>query len=71
MGLFDLVIYRFSSENKDEFNQYAFLSFGAGNRACIGKRLAMLELKVAIAKTLRMVKFEKGADTPRMVSFST
>lgn len=40
----------------------AFLSFGYGPRLCIGMRLALLEIKIAMVHVLRAVKFIKTDD---------
>lgn len=39
------------------------LSFGIGPRECIGKRLALLELKVALSKLIRRFKFSVCSET--------
>ncbi|XP_061177067.1 cytochrome P450 3A24-like [Saccostrea echinata] len=44
---------RFSAENKAKMNPYQFMPFGYGPRICIGKRLALTEIKVAMTKVLR------------------
>ena len=59
---------RFSPERKTEIQQHAFLAFGSGNRSCIAKRLALLELRVAVVKLLMAFRFEKTAETPAHVS---
>ncbi|PVD38389.1 hypothetical protein C0Q70_01003 [Pomacea canaliculata] len=53
---------RFSEENKGSRNPMAFLSFGYGPRLCIGMRLALLEIKIAMVHVLRAVKFIKTDD---------
>ncbi|PVD38391.1 hypothetical protein C0Q70_01005 [Pomacea canaliculata] len=53
---------RFSEENKGSRNPIAFLPFGFGPRVCIGMRLAILEVKIAMVHVLRRVKFIKTDD---------
>ncbi|PVD38378.1 hypothetical protein C0Q70_00992 [Pomacea canaliculata] len=55
---------RFSNEAKDEMNPLSFLAFGFGPRLCIGKRLALLEIKIAMVHVLRKIKFVKTQDLP-------
>ncbi|KAJ3063780.1 hypothetical protein HK102_008386, partial [Quaeritorhiza haematococci] len=44
---------RFSPERKDEIVPGSFLPFGDGQMACIGQKMAMVELKAAIFTLLR------------------
>ncbi|KAH9524869.1 Cytochrome P450 3A7 [Bulinus truncatus] len=44
---------RFNPENKTARHPYAHLPFGYGPRSCIGMRLALLELKIAMAAILQ------------------
>ncbi|XP_059167010.1 cytochrome P450 3A16-like isoform X2 [Physella acuta] len=44
---------RFTQENKDARHPYAHMPFGQGPRNCVGQRLALLVLKVAIATVVQ------------------
>jgi cytochrome P450 len=44
---------RFELENMSNTNPFAFMSFGAGPRNCIGQKFAMLEMKSTLSKVLR------------------
>ncbi|XP_012936526.1 cytochrome P450 3A56 [Aplysia californica] len=48
---------RFSAENKANHDPVAFLAFGFGPRQCVGKRLALMEVKVALCHILSRMKF--------------
>lgn len=39
---------RFSEEEQRKRQKFTFLTFGDGNRACLGMRFAMLQIKVAL-----------------------
>lgn len=54
---------RFLPENKHRINQYAFVPFGQGPRACIGVRFAYESLKLLFLYLLRSFDVECRADT--------
>ncbi|CAF3448426.1 unnamed protein product [Rotaria socialis] len=54
---------RFSPAEKAKRHPMTFLPFDDGPRNCIGMRFALLEAKIAIAKALRVVEFEKCEKT--------
>ncbi|XP_071332500.1 cytochrome P450 3A27-like [Trachinotus anak] len=54
---------RFSKENKDNIDPYAFLPFGAGPRNCIGMRFALLMMKLALVEILQNFSFVTCKET--------
>lgn len=54
---------RFLPENKHQINQYAFVPFGLGPRACIGIRFAYESLKLLFINLLRNFNVESRLDT--------
>ncbi|XP_021957657.1 cytochrome P450 9e2 [Folsomia candida] len=54
---------RFSQENKEKINTYAFLPFGQGPRNCIGMRFALTEVKLAIAQLVHNFDIEPSKRT--------
>ncbi|XP_037578834.2 cytochrome P450 3A24 [Dermacentor silvarum] len=51
---------RFAPENEDQLIKMALMSFGVGPRNCVGKSMAMLKLKLAMAKLLLKYRLELG-----------
>lgn len=47
----------------EKSNPLSFLAFGYGPRICIGMRLALVEMKIALVHVLRRVKFERMPNT--------
>ncbi|NXL77316.1 CP3AD protein, partial [Leptocoma aspasia] len=62
---------RFSKENKESFDPYTYLPFGAGPRNCIGMRFALLTLKVAIASLLQHFTFQTCKETQIPIKLSS
>ncbi|XP_036597172.1 cytochrome P450 3A8-like [Trichosurus vulpecula] len=54
---------RFSKEKRENMNPYVYLPFGAGPRNCIGKRFALMNIKVAISRLLQEFSFRTCKET--------
>ncbi|XP_066288431.1 cytochrome P450 3A8-like [Branchiostoma lanceolatum] len=54
---------RFTKEAREKQDPYDWLPFSAGPRNCIGMRLAMMELKVGLAKILMNYRIMSAPDT--------
>ncbi|XP_075979970.1 cytochrome P450 6a9-like [Anticarsia gemmatalis] len=55
---------RFSPRNVQSLPKFTYLSFGEGNRVCIGTRFARLQLKAALAWLLRRFTLAEQNYTP-------
>ena len=49
-----------------QYTPYEFLPFGGGNRRCIGYALALLEMKLVLAKTVTRWDLSLASDRPTM-----
>ena len=54
---------RFSPEEKAKRNPFTYAPFGQGPRNCIGMRLALTEIKVALTKVIKSFRIERGPNT--------
>ena len=55
--------YRFTSEEKAKHTAYDWIPFGSGPRNCIAMRLALAEVKIAVAYLVRAYKFVRCEKT--------
>ena len=55
--------YRFTTEEKAKHGSYDWMPFGAGPRNCLAMRLALLEVKVAVAHYVRKYKLVRSEET--------
>lgn len=54
---------RFEPERRHDRPAFAYFPFGGGERQCIGRRFALLELRLAVATILRSVRLEATPET--------
>ncbi|WP_207586428.1 cytochrome P450 [Halomontanus rarus] len=54
---------RWTAELRAELPDFAYFPFGGGPRQCIGRRFALLELRLALATVLRSVRLEATSST--------
>lgn len=64
---------RFSAEDVSKRDTFCYLPFGDGQRNCIGERIGLLSVKMAIAHIVKNFEFEvvKGTPVPLKVSPNT
>lgn len=58
---------RFLPEVAKKRPAFSYLPFGLGPKQCIGIRMAQLEMKLALVKILRKMKFERGLGTTETI----
>ncbi|KAG5319423.1 CP6J1 protein, partial [Pseudoatta argentina] len=54
---------RFSSDRKHSIDRFVFLPFGGGPRACVGMRMAQLQIKAVLTVILRKYRMELSPKT--------
>ncbi|KAJ4432911.1 hypothetical protein ANN_15168, partial [Periplaneta americana] len=55
---------RFSEQNKNSFNSYAYLPFGEGPRFCIGKRFGLMQTKTGLIHLFSRYEVSPCKETP-------
>ena len=54
---------RFNPNNEQSYPTFAYLPFGEGPRNCIGKRLALMKIKMTLIAIVKDLHFKKTTDT--------
>ena len=54
---------RFNPNNEQSYPTFAYIPFGEGPRVCVGKRMVLLEIKMALITIFRKLHFNRTADT--------
>ena len=54
---------RFSTEEKAKRPQMCYLPFGSGPRNCVGRRFALMEIKIALIELMKKISFVRSPDT--------
>lgn len=62
---------RFAPENKHTLVPYSFIPFGAGPRNCVGMKLALAEVKMAIVRLLQHVRIQRSPEFNNPPKYST
>ncbi|KAJ8951062.1 hypothetical protein NQ318_003760 [Aromia moschata] len=60
---------RFRDQKEYKENNFSYMPFGVGPRACIGERFGTLSTKLGLVHILSQFKVEKSADTPISMEF--
>ena len=62
---------RFNEENKKTRDSNAYLPFGDGPRNCMGKRFAILEIKLTLTSIMSKFRFETCDKTPEKIEIDS
>ncbi|KAK7863035.1 hypothetical protein R5R35_010777 [Gryllus longicercus] len=60
---------RFNEDNQRKIQHFTYMPFGAGPRMCIGERLALLEMKMALVHLLARFELLASARSPYPARF--